>query len=319
MRVSPRAAADTGLLVLVNAMWAAQYPAYKAATAQIGPVTLSVWTFVISSLVLAPFLVWERRAAVKAQSGGSLSIGAVWSNFFLLAVLGLVPASVVLAWGTALSTASNAALLYLTVPVLTAVLAIGIVGEKMSPVRWVSLALSLAGVLIISGFDWRHADFRSSRFLAGNLLVLGACAASAFYNVYSKKLLRRFTPLEVLVFGYLFTAALSAPVVPLFEPFSTAAVRAYTAQTWLAVLVLSVLSWGLAMVLWMYLLKRLDVSQASVSIYLLPFLGVLLSAVTLKEKITMTMVVGGLITLAGTVLITSAESAAAAEPVESSS
>jgi len=319
MRVSPRAAADTGLLVLVNAMWAAQYPAYKAATAQIGPVTLSVWTFLISSLVLAPFLVWERRGAVKAQSGGSLSIGAVWSNFFLLAVLGLVPASVVLAWGTALSTASNAALLYLTVPVLTAVLAIGIVGEKMRPVRWVSLALSLAGVLIISGFDWRHADFRSSRFLAGNLLVLGACAASAFYNVYSKKLLRRFTPLEVLVFGYLFTAALSAPVVPLFEPFSTAAVRAYTAQTWLAVLVLSVLSWGLAMVLWMYLLKRLDVSQASVSIYLLPFLGVLLSAVTLKEKITMTMVVGGLITLAGTVLITSAESAAAAEPVESSS
>ncbi len=38
------------------------------------------------------------------------------------------------------------------------------------------------------------------------------------------------------------------------------------------------------MVLWMFLLKRLDVSQGSVSIYLLPFLGVLISAVTLKEK-----------------------------------
>lgn len=319
MRVSPRAAADTGLLVLVNAMWAAQYPAYKAATAQIGPVTLSVWTFVISSVVLAPFLVWERRSAVRVQPAGPLPRCAVFGNFFLLALLGLMPASVVLARGTALSTASNAALLYLTVPILTAVLAIGIVGEKMSPVRWMSLALSLAGVLIISGFDWRHADFRNSRFLAGNMLVLVACAASAFYNVYSKKLLRRFTPLEVLVFGYLFTAALTIPVVPVFEPFSTASVRGYTAQTWLAVLVLSVLSWGLAMVLWMYLLKRLDVSQASVSIYLLPFLGVLLSAVTLNEKITATMVFGGLVTLAGTILITSAESAAAAEPMESSS
>jgi drug/metabolite transporter (DMT)-like permease len=47
------------------------------------------------------------------------------------------------------------------------------------------------------------------------------------------------------------------------------------------------------------------VSQASVSIYLLPLLGVLFSAVLLKERITPAMVVGGLLTLAGTVLMTS--------------
>ena len=61
------------------------------------------------------------------------------------------------------------------------------------------------------------------------------------------------------------------------------------------------------MVLWMFLLKRLDVSQASISIYLLPFLGVLISAVTLKEKVTTTMVVAGLVTMAGTILVTATE------------
>ena len=64
---------------------------------------------------------------------------------------------------------------------------------------------------------------------------------------------------------------------------------------------------GLAMVLWMYLLTRLDVSQASVSIYLLPFLGVLISASTLKERITLTMIVGGIITVAGTAIVTISE------------
>jgi len=54
------------------------------------------------------------------------------------------------------------------------------------------------------------------------------------------------------------------------------------------------------MVLWAIVLTRIDVSQASVSIYLLPFFGVLLSALTLHERITLTMVVGGLVTLAGT-------------------
>jgi len=78
-----------------------------------------------------------------------------------------------------------------------------------------------------------------------------------------------------------------------------------------ALIVLSTLSWGLAMVLWMFLLTRLDVSQASVSIYLLPFLGVLISAVTLKEKTTATTLVGGLVTLAGTILINAADPTAA--------
>ena len=57
----------------------------------------------------------------------------------------------------------------------------------------------------------------------------------------------------------------------------------------------------------MFLLKRLDVSQASVWIYLLLFLGVLISALTRQEPITPAMIVGGLITLAGTILITSFE------------
>ena len=65
------------------------------------------------------------------------------------------------------------------------------------------------------------------------------------------------------------------------------------------------------MVLWMFLLKRLDVSQASVSIYLLPFLGVVISAITLHEHIGFSTVVGGVITLAGTILITTLEPTAA--------
>jgi drug/metabolite transporter (DMT)-like permease len=58
--------------------------------------------------------------------------------------------------------------------------------------------------------------------------------------------------------------------------------------------------------------SRLDVSQACM-IYLLPLLGVLFSAVLLKEKITPAMLVGGLLTLTGTILITSADTQGAEE------
>jgi drug/metabolite transporter (DMT)-like permease len=310
MRISRRAVVDIGILVLVNGMWAAQYAAYKVATERMGPVTVSAWTFAMASLALLPFLLNERRA--NPGSGSASGVRSAWTGhdvlgFIIIGVVGLIPASAVLAWGIDRSTASNAALIYLTVPILTAVLASAILGEKMTLVRWASLGVSLVGVLILSDINWRHLELADSKFLFGNALVLMACACSAFYNVFCKGLLRRFTPLEVLVFGYLIALAVSLPLLVWIEPLSGEAIRAYGLRVWIALGVLSVFSWGLAMVLWMFVLKRLDVSQASVSIYLLPFLGVLISALTLNEKITPAMIVGGIITLAKTILITSLE------------
>jgi drug/metabolite transporter (DMT)-like permease len=318
MRISRRVVVDVALLILVNTMWAAQYAAYKTATARMGPVTVSTWTFLIAALTLLPFLARERGRS--SRDGGSSPLDppdpsirqSPWElgkvvDFFVLGILGLVPASALLAWGTDRSTASNAALIYLTIPIITALLASVMVHEKMTGVRWISLLVALAGVLILSDFDWRHLGLGSGKYAFANFLILLACASSSFYNVFCKKLLRRFTPFEVLVYGYLCAVIASVPLLIWVEPFRWSDVRAYNVATWIALLVLSVVSWGLAMVLWMYLLTRLDVSQASVSVYLLPILGVLISSLTLREKITSTMILGGAVTLVGTILVTSTE------------
>jgi drug/metabolite transporter (DMT)-like permease len=313
---------DVALLVLVNSMMAAQYAAYKTASESMGPITLSAWTFLIAGFALLPFLVREKRELRNKEGlqnplegpseggeNGHLK-GEIAVRFVVLGLVGLIPASAFLAWGTEHSTAANAALIYLTIPIITALLAAVIVPEKMTLVKWGSLAIALVGVLILSGFDWQHMDLASGKYAVANFAVLIACTSSSFYNVYSKKLLRQFTPLEVLVYGYWVAVVASVPLVIRVEHFTLDSVLTYGTAVWTALLVLSVVSWGLAMVLWMYLLKRLDVSQASVSFYLLPFLGVVISAITLHEKITQTMIFGGLVTLVGTILITSTETTA---------
>jgi drug/metabolite transporter (DMT)-like permease len=306
---NPKSLTNFALLVIVNAMWAAQYAAYKTASSQMGPITVSAWTFLLAAVILLPFLLKERsrRAAENAQ-GRRPWTGRDWIGFLVIGIFGLVPASAFLAWGTERSTASNAALIYLTVPILTALLASVILGERMTSMRWLSLGLSLAGVLLLSHSDLHQQALMRGEFLTGNILVLLACASSSFYNVYCKDLLSRFTAFEVLVYGYAIALALSILLLIWTEPLTWPAVRAYTPATWLSVLVLSAFSWGLAMVLWMFVLSRIDVSQASVSIYLLPFLGVLISALTLHERITASMLIGGAITLAGAVIITVVES-----------
>ncbi len=319
MKISKRAAVDISLLVLVNTLWAAQYAAYKIATEKMGPLTVSAWTFLLASIALFPFLLWNmRKTRGKNPDGAPVDQTrlrhrpSIWTRrnftgFFIASAFGLLPGSALLAWGVDRSTASNAAIIYLTLPVITAVLASMILGERMTWLRWASLGIALVGVLILSTPDLRQANFSEGRFLAGNVLVLLACVGSSLYNVYCKELLSRFTPMEVLIYGYMFAFVFSLLLIHWAEPFSWSSLDAYGLKTWIALVVLSVFSWGLAMVLWMFLLKRLDVSQASVSIYLLPFLGVVISALTLRESIGLSTVVGGIITLGGTILITTLE------------
>jgi drug/metabolite transporter (DMT)-like permease len=319
MEISRRSLTNVGLLVLVNAMWATQYVGYKAATDRIGPITLGGWMFFFATLVLLPFLARERkrRSIPYAPPTQTATAGPPRSRslldrrniigFLMLGVVGLVPGSAFLAWGEKLSTGSNGSLISLTVPIITAVLASIILNEKMTLVRWASLGIALGGVLILSDIDWRHLRLTSGTFLLGNILILVACTANSFYNVYCKELVSRFTPLEVLIYGYTLGLIVTLPLLIWVEPLSLESIRNYDPRTWIAVLAASIFSFGLAMVLWAIVLTRIDVSQASVSIYLLPFFGVLLSALTLHERITLTMVVGGLVTLAGTMLMTAFE------------
>jgi drug/metabolite transporter (DMT)-like permease len=58
------------------------------------------------------------------------------------------------------------------------------------------------------------------------------------------------------------------------------------------------------MVVWLSVLARLDVGLVSLSVYLLPFFGVVLSALLVGDRLTAADLVGGVISLAGTLLVT---------------
>ncbi len=305
--VSRHAVADIGLLLLVNALWGAQFAAYKLVSSDLGPLTVSALIFVIAILVLSPFAAMEyartsRAMDLQGNPGHTRSVRDL-AGFFVIGAFGLVPASSFMAWGVARSTASNSALINLTIPVITALMACALLGEKMTRLRWASLVISVAGVLILSDIDWRHLELASNKFLFGNALVLLSCTSSSLYNVCSKGLLRRFSPFQVLIFGYGVAAVVSIPLVFATEPISLAGIASCSRNTWIGLALLGIFVWGLAMALWLFLLTRLDVSQASVSVYLLPFFGVLISAIFLNEKVTGIMMLGGVMTLAGTVLV----------------
>ena len=288
------------VLLLVNLLWAAQYPAYRFAGEHMEPATLNFWTLLFAACLLFPLWVLEKRRHKGERRALQWKTAR---EFLLLGLLGIIPPSVMLSWGISQSSASNAAILSLTIPILMIVLGIVMLGEKLTLIRVCSVVLGLVGTLLISTTDLAQASF-SRRLLFGNLIILLAGLGSAFYNTYSKHLLLRYSELELLLYSYSVGGAACAVISVGFETRPFYRVAGYTGVTWLAVGVLGMLSWGIAMVLWMWVLNRLEVGQVSTSIYFLPLFGLILSIVTLHERITTPQILGGILTVVGTAMLT---------------
>jgi drug/metabolite transporter (DMT)-like permease len=280
-------------------MWALQFTCVKLVQAQVGP-WMTVWgPMTLATLMLYPLIRAENRDAYKGKARSRKDI----LLFFLLALVGVFPGQVLITWGTRMSLASNAALLMLTLPVSTAILAIIFLHEHMTWVRWASFLLAIAGVLMCSGVDLRGLNFGTSYFF-GNILILLGTLGSAFYNSYGKKVLERYSPMQMLFYTYIAMFILMTPFVLTEERGVFSHITQFTARTWIGLILLTFFHNFLSMVLFLKALKALDAIQAALSNYLITFFGVPIAAIWLGERLTLMAIVGGLLVLGSTLLIT---------------
>ena len=294
---------DWGLLLACNLIWASQFVMVKLVQEQMGPVFATFFPMTLATLLLIPIVRRERRRQNSDDSSGRMPQKDML-EFILIGVLGQVVAQLFITWGVRLSLASNAALLMLALPVSTAIMAFCFLGERMTPVRWLSFALAIGGVLECSGIDWKELNLTSGQYLLGNLMIFLSVNGSAFYNAYSKKLLSRYSPLQVLLYSYYAVFVFLLPITLKAEPQSFHDLPRFTLVVWLGLMMLALFQYFLSMVLFLNVLTRLDATQAALSNYLIPFFGVIIAALVLHERLTLFMVFGGLLVLASTLLVT---------------
>ena len=280
-------------------MWALQFTCIKLVQDQVGPL-VTVWgPMTLSTVMLFPLIRSEKREDYKNAARSKTDI----LMFFMLAAVGVFPGQVIVTWGTRMSLASNAALLTLTLPISTAVLAFIFLGERMSRIRWASFALAIAGVLLCSGIDFKSLSL-GGPYLVGNALIFFGILGSAFYNSYGKKVLERYSPMEMLFFTYVAMFVIMTPLVLAKEREVFSAIPHFTLRTWTGLALLTFFHNYLSMVLFLKALKQLDAIQAALSNYLITFFGVPIAAIWLGEKLTLVGIIGGIMILVSTLLIT---------------
>jgi drug/metabolite transporter (DMT)-like permease len=206
----------------------------------------------------------------------------------LCAVLGVSGNQLLFLYGLARTSATHAALITTTIPVLTIVAAAALGRERIDARRGVGIATALAGVLILLF----GKDAHGGATLTGDLMIVANASIYALYLVLSKDLLVRWSPLSVLpsLFGWGLLTALPITGLP---PVGV------SAAAWLSgayiVLGPTVGTYGLNL----YALRRVPASVVALFIYLQPFVASALAWPLLGEVPTPRMLLAALVTFSG--------------------
>jgi O-acetylserine/cysteine efflux transporter len=270
-------------MMLMNVVWGLATVATKVALGQLPPIMATAMRFSLIGLVLLPVLRWQ-PGRMKQILGIAITAGGVQLGLFYT---GLAYSSGV---------ASTAIMGQLGVPFST-ILSIFVLGEVVRWRRWIGIVMAFSGTMVL-GFDPRVIDHP-----LGTALVLSATLVGASSSI----LLRSLQGVGVFQLQA-WIAIISAPFLILVSLlFETNQVEAFAAADFytLACIVYTALASSLVGHGGLYyMLQRYPISLVMPITLMAPFLTVIFGIVFLGEALTLRLVLGGLITFAGVLIIT---------------
>jgi drug/metabolite transporter (DMT)-like permease len=263
---------------------------------QVGPFCTVFLPMLLATILLTPFVY---RMLKNGHRPKITDLG----TFFLLALIGQFPAQVLMTIGTQQSTASNASIINLSLPVVSALLAFFILGEKMNLLRWVCFAVSIIGVILCSSKDFQGSHF-STQYITGNALIFCGVIGSGLYNTICKKMSKNYSEIEMLFYTYIFMLLLLTPIVVVYERDTLQNISSFTTQTIVGLSLLTIFHNFLSMILFFTALKNLEAIQVALSNFLITFFGLPIAVFLLHEKVGVGAVFGGLLVITSTLVIT---------------
>ncbi|MBC3964155.1 DMT family transporter [Pseudomonas simiae] len=250
-----------------------------------GPGQLALLRFLIASVFMA-------GVALVMGIGRPRLWDLPW--LLVLSFFGVFLHHTSLNYGQQFVTAGASSVLAQSAPLFSVLIAFFCLKERVSLWRWSCVLLGLLGVLVVIWGDHGVGNIDPR----GLLLLLAAVSWSLYFAI-QKHYAHRYSPLTMacyMVWGGTLMLCVNLPGL------SSAVVQAPLPEN-LAVLVLGIFPSALAYLAWGYVLKHVEVSRASVAMYLIPPVAMMMAATLLGEHITLQVVLGGVIVLASVAAI----------------
>jgi drug/metabolite transporter (DMT)-like permease len=298
--IAPQAArpgADVALpllFLLLYLIWGFTYVAIKIGLRWTGPLTMAGARAVIAGLALAALALALGRVAPR--------LPRVHGMIAVVGVLNVAGLAGMMSLGLTTVSAGETSLLIYTQPLQVAALSAALLGERLARRQVAGLLLGFAGVAVV--LAPRIQPSAAPTWWAYAALLFGA-GCWALSSVLYRRWQRAGLPLaQVDVVWVSGLQALYGSLPLLVAAWLIEGLRLEpSAELAWTLLFTSLLSTGFANLLWFHLLTRRAATVVSTYVFLVPAFAVTFGAIVLGEPLTPSLLVGGLLTLAGIALV----------------
>jgi drug/metabolite transporter (DMT)-like permease len=274
--------------LLQVAIWGSTWGAIKIGVEDVPPWTFALDRSIIVAatltvIALAMRLPWprDRRTIALVAFSGAINSGFTWALIFWAEQF--VPSGLVAVFGS-------------TAPIWTAVLAHFLVrGDRLSPLKVVALGLGFAGILALVGTS---GDIGGGPALLAMVLLALMPLTWGVSGIVMSRALGGVSPIPAIAVG---TATGGVFLIP-FALSERGATAHWTPEAWLSLLYLAWIGSCVGLVLNFWLYRRLRPTTIMLSQLLITVEAVLIGALVLGERITMSMLVGAALVLAAVAL-----------------
>jgi drug/metabolite transporter (DMT)-like permease len=265
------------------------------------PVLLAIFRFGGGFLVLLPIALLARSAWPRGKDWLPVAaLGAMFYGVFFVV------------YGEALTytTAARGALAVSTLPILTMVTAALLGRERLSARKSLGVLIAMAGVAAALATGLGDAPKDAWR---GDATMMAGMLSMALYNVLSRPLMMRSSPLGYATAGMAFGALVNIAFA--CASGGLAALHELRPAHWLAGAYLAIFAGGLGFYLWVYALKATTPTRVANTITVSPIAAATLATVLIGERIGLSLVLGIAAVAAGIWISSTVRSYAASRSV----
>jgi drug/metabolite transporter (DMT)-like permease len=280
-------AADYFRLVALAAIWGAAFIFMRVAAPVLGAAWTAELRVLLGGLVL---LAWFRLA------GFDPGLRTHWRSYLVVGAIGIAAPFALYSFAAMHAPASLLAIVNATAPIFGLAWGALFGLERVTGRKALGLALGVAGVVLIA----RPSGVAGSPMFAWAVAAaLAACCLYGVVGVLIKRFAAGVSPRAMAAGNQLAAAVVLIPLLPFVPPLAVP-----SALVIANVVALAVLASGVAFILYFRLIADVGATRALTVTYLIPLFGILWGALFLGEALPAAALAGGVLILAGTVLVT---------------
>lgn len=273
-------------LLLTMVLWGSSAVFMRTLALSLTPENSLALRYLLLSVINIGGLLWLGTWRIPRQD---------WPRFLVAGIAGMAGYNWFVNAGFELVPAGIGTLVTMIEPLMIAILAAMLLGEKLTRYVFIGVALSIMGAIVLFWPDIT-ATAPSVVPLRGVIYLLICCVGWAIYTIAAKPLLDRHDSFTVTAVTMLIAAPIMIGMAN--EPLPALAARLDLRQ-W-AEIVYLVLAAGIGgTLMWNYGTKHLSSTAAGTFLYLIPVVAVIAGALVLDEAVTIFVIAGGALMLAG--------------------